>query len=975
MLLAIFLVSLLAISAVSANDLNNTYDIVSEEVIIDDNLEMSSDEVISTAHTVSGNTFEDIQNSIDSANDDDTIVISGTYTGKGTEIQVDKSLTFEGRNDATLDAKGLSRMFFVKSNNVIFKNIKFINGCAANQCGGTILAGYRCEGLSVVNCIFENNSADAGGAIDGGNAIGCTFSNNHANSSGGAIWEGNAINCTFNGNTAFTGGAIREGYAINCSFTNNAVKGEESRGGAIWFYGTWDTSAINCTFINNSAYTCGAVGGGKMFNCIFINNTAIESGGAASGGLCENCIFINNSARIGGATYRGDNLVNSTFINNHAVEGGAVYAYDDVIDSCKFNCNTAELGGAIRTYQLDDTLASVVYHVIINNCDFNNNNASSMGGAISAYTRTDVYNSRFREDNDDGYFIYFNPNKYAPYHNAKLDLKNNTMESDEYYKIYYATGRTSDFGAYLIFENITDSDGNKIICGLFDDNGNRISISGDDFEVQFINLETSVVTRDWIYGYKYNLDYLLDGSYRMTADKPDFGERLSNVSVIDGFVTINRIDFEITGIYTYYGNEEVCRVGLYKSENPIVNAKVRLTVNGTEYNVTTGNDGQATLKLLLDPGEYEVGGEYDGHIVYDDIIILSSIEVENQTGIYQKSSVSAKVLNELDMGAKDVKVVFQIEGKNYTATSDTNGIAQTNVNLDVGSYDVDVIRLDNREKKRFKLTITKSSSSIYLGAIQSRNIITLTATLTPKTDSGNVVFNVNGENRNVQINNGKATLTLKDLEPGNYTVTASYNGDKNLNASTSNAVTFSIAEVYPILTAKDLTKTYGTSNKFVVNLVDSKGNAIPNAVVNVDIKGKITPITTGSNGQATMPINLAPATYTATVTYGNDAQATAKITVKKATPKLTAKAKTFKKSLKTKKYTVTLKTNKNKVMKKVWVSLKVNKKTYKVKTNNKGQATFKITNLKKKGRYTAVVKYAGSKYYTAKTVKPKITIK
>jgi hypothetical protein len=159
----------------------------------------------------------------------------------------------------------------------------------------------------------------------------------------------------------------------------------------------------------------------------------------------------------------------------------------------------------------------------------------------------------------------------------------------------------------------------------------------------------------------------------------------------------------------------------------------------------------------------------------------------------------------------------------------------------------------------------------------------------------------------------------------------------------------------------------------VVNLADSKGNAIADADVSVVIGSATTHIKTDSNGQATMAINKAPGTYTATITY-LDAQTTAKINVKKATPKLTAKAKTFKKSLKTKKYTVTLKTNTNKVMKNTKVTLKVNGKTYKATTNKKGQATFKITKLTKKGKFNAVITYKGNKYYKKVTKKTKITI-
>ena len=43
--------------------------------------------------------------------------------------------------------------------------------------------------------------------------------------------------------------------------------------------------------------------------------------------------------------------------------------------------------------------------------------------------------------------------------------------------------------------------------------------------------------------------------------------------------------------------------------------------------------------------------------------------------------------------------------------------------------------------------------------------------------------------------------------------------------------------------------------------------------------------------------------------------------------------------------------------------LKVGGKTYKATTNSKGKATFKITKLKKKGKYTATIKYAGSKLW------------
>ena len=139
-------------------------------------------------------------------------------------------------------------------------------------------------------------------------------------------------------------------------------------------------------------------------------------------------------------------------------------------------------------------------------------------------------------------------------------------------------------------------------------------------------------------------------------------------------------------------------------------------------------------------------------------------------------------------------------------------------------------------------------------------------------------------------------------------------------------------------------------------------------------------LTTNSKGQVSLNVaTLVPKTYTATVKFAGDSAYTAssvkpKVVVNKAKVKIAAKAKTFKVKAKTKKVTAPLKNNKGKVMKKVKLTLKIGKKTYKATTNSKGVATFKVK-LTKKGKYTGTVKFAGSKYYKALSKKVKITVK
>ena len=174
---------------------------------------------------------------------------------------------------------------------------------------------------------------------------------------------------------------------------------------------------------------------------------------------------------------------------------------------------------------------------------------------------------------------------------------------------------------------------------------------------------------------------------------------------------------------------------------------------------------------------------------------------------------------------------------------------------------------------------------------------------------------------------------------------------------------------------------------FYAILTDINGNPLANKTVQIAVNGPIYNKTTDEQGRFGLQVNLAAAnTYTYALSFQGDEQynaaplASSKLTVVKKSTSISASAKTLKSTAKTKKITVTLKTIKNAYDKKTYlkagkkVTLKINGVTYTAKINSKGQATFSIK-LTKKGKFTALIKFAGDKSYKASSKKIKVTIK
>ena len=183
-------------------------------------------------------------------------------------------------------------------------------------------------------------------------------------------------------------------------------------------------------------------------------------------------------------------------------------------------------------------------------------------------------------------------------------------------------------------------------------------------------------------------------------------------------------------------------------------------------------------------------------------------------------------------------------------------------------------------------------------------------------------------------------------------------------------------------------KTYG------VILKDANGNPIKNKQVTVSINGEEKSVNTDGDGEVLISVSVPKNTEYASISYSSQSDSTNTKPLLGASSydndgsvegvlsgvvcvasKIKAVSKSFKVKTKSKKYSVFLVDKNNKPIKFQKVSLKINGKTFKVITNKYGKATFKITNLNKKGKFPGIIKFSGNENYAASNKQVKITVK
>lgn len=183
------------------------------------------------------------------------------------------------------------------------------------------------------------------------------------------------------------------------------------------------------------------------------------------------------------------------------------------------------------------------------------------------------------------------------------------------------------------------------------------------------------------------------------------------------------------------------------------------------------------------------------------------------------------------------------------------------------------------ENKTINVSVKKLNATmdVSAGEIAEGENATISVTL-PSDAAGNATATVNGKTYTSEVNDGKAAITIPDLEYGNYTIPVSYSGDDKYNPAMT-TVNITVNSNTVTINAKNLTKYYKNPEKFTITVTDAKGRAAANKTAEITINGVTYKRTTDENGTASLNINLNSGEYPVIVAV-DDTVVNSTVTVK-----------------------------------------------------------------------------------------------
>ena len=288
-------------------------------------------------------------------------------------------------------------------------------------------------------------------------------------------------------------------------------------------------------------------------------------------------------------------------------------------------------------------------------------------------------------------------------------------------------------------------------------------------------------------------------------------------------------------------------------------------------------DGKAVINVSsLEDGNYTLLVFYGGDDNYNSISDSIDIEIKPKVILkaydlikYYHDSNRFKAYLGYDNGSAlgNKEVIVNINGKNYTKTTDSEGIITMGINLGSNNYTAIVYYNDNGNLITSSATVQvlptvvandltkmfKNESQFYAKVLDSNG--------NPLPKGSEVTFNINGVMYKRQTDeNGVARLNI-NLRNGTYIITT-------INPLNGEMASNTVKVLSNIVENKDLTMYFRNGSGYVVRIIGSDGKVVgAGENVTFNVNGVFYTRQTNSEGYARLNINLRPDSYTITASY------------------------------------------------------------------------------------------------------------
>ena len=166
-----------------------------------------------------------------------------------------------------------------------------------------------------------------------------------------------------------------------------------------------------------------------------------------------------------------------------------------------------------------------------------------------------------------------------------------------------------------------------------------------------------------------------------------------------------------TDLHKTIGEPDQLEVALYYEQEPIVNKKVTIEINGVQYLRSTNEQGIAKLNINLPVGTYDCHVSFNDpdytyvktfvKVVINPIVNTSDLSMTEKDG----SKFTAVLTDSNNNKVTGKKVIFNVNGIDYERTTNNNGEASLPINLNTGDYKILTKTFDITKENTIHITV------------------------------------------------------------------------------------------------------------------------------------------------------------------------------------------------------------------------------------------------------------------------------